>query len=98
MLITLHFYKQHDMFSVCAAKLCTQEQFANKFSNKLTPVKHKSHFMTLSISNNNVDDSFFFFFFTNPSVTLDEKIIDELEEAQLVLRRILLFACLWHTY
>lgn len=58
MLITLYFYKQHDMFSVCAAKLCTQEQFANKFSNKLTPVKHKSHFMTLSISNNNIDDSF----------------------------------------
>lgn len=97
MLITLHFYKQHDMFSVWAAKLRTHEQFANKFSNKLTPVKYKSHFMTLSISNNNVDDSFFFFA-TNPSVTVDEKIIDELEEAQLVLRCVLLFACLWHTY
>lgn len=61
LLITIHFYKQHDMFSASAAKLYTHEQFANKFSNKLTPVKHKRRFMTLSISNNNVDDNLFYY-------------------------------------
>jgi len=84
------------MFSADVAKLCNHEQFANKFSNKLTPVKHKSRFMTLSISNNNVDDSLFFI--SNPAVTVNEKMIVELKKAQLVLRCILLFACLWHTY